>query len=215
MLVDEVYNLYRLYMDEPDETFVNQAIASGFLDLAYRDFRSLVVSTDPYIYTASVTFTLAASRIQTLVGTILGAGAPAADRMYELRDLWWTDAAGTYAYGRLKPGSAAEELVDGRCDYVLIGDSLVFNVERSGTLRVNYIPEPNVDWATIAPTYIDDLHSFHDMIALIAYLQYAIIDSAENPQLLALLAKRTQQLREYLENRSGGISERVADVEYM
>lgn len=216
MTVQEVYNLYRRYIDEPDLTFVDQAQASQFLDLAYRDFRTLVSSMDPYVFTLSQSYTLSSARFQSLDGTIMGSAAPAASRLYMLRDVFWIDpSVPHYSYGRLRPGTTVEQLVDGRCDYVLVGSTLEFNFERTGTIVVEFIPEPNVDWTTIAATYIDDLNSFHDMIALIAYLQYAIIDSAENPQLLALLAKRTTQLREYLENRSGGIAERVSDVEYM
>ena len=219
MLVEEVAALFRRYMDEPDQTFVDDAQMAIWLSLAYNDFRSIANSTDPYVFTASSTFTLANVRTQTLSGTILGATAPASDRMHQLRDIWWIDPAKPgYSSARLKPGGTVEELVDGRCDYVLVGDSLIFNIERNGTIVVNYIPEQSVDWAggivVGSNKYIDDLNSFHDLIALIAYLQYAIVDSAENPQLLALFTRRQAQLRQYLENRSGGLVEYVSDVAF-
>tara|TARA_R110000824_G_scaffold301071_1_gene489099 strand:- start:161 stop:829 length:669 start_codon:yes stop_codon:yes gene_type:complete len=219
MIVEEVAALFRRYMDEPDQTFVDDAQMAIWLSLAYNDFRSIANSTDPYIFTASSTFTLTNARTQTLAGTILGAAAPAAARMYELRDIWWIDPATPgYSSGRLRPGSTLEELVDGRCDYVLVGDSLTFNIERNGTIVVNYIPEQNVDWAAGivvgSNEYIDDLNSFHDLIALTAYLQYAIVDSADNAQLLALFGRRQRQLVEYLESRGGGLVEYVSDVAF-
>jgi len=218
MTVEEVGAIFRRYMDEPDQTFVDDAQMAIWLSMAYNDFRTIANSTDPYLYSKSVPLTLTNSRIQSLQGIILGAGAPAEFRMYQLRDLWWVTAGDTnHATGRLKPGTS-EELVDGRCDYVLISDSIVFNIERSGTMMINYIPEQNVNWVdgvTDPTVYVDDLNRFHDLIALIAYLQYAILDAAESPQLVALLIRRQAQLRAYLEGRSGGIIEHVADVEYV
>lgn len=218
MFVEEVAAIFRRYMDEPDQTFVDDAQMAIWLRMAYDDFRTIVCSVDPYIYTSFNGFTLASARTQTLNGIILGAGAPAATRMYQLLDVWWQDASTGELLRRLKPGGTREELVDDRCDYILNGTDLEFNREMTGSIRVSYLVEQNVNWsggiAAGTNIYIDDLNSFHDLIALIAYLQYAIVDSAENAQLLALFTRRQAQLRQYLENRSGGLVEYVSDVAF-
>ncbi len=54
-----------------------------------------------------------------------------------------------------------------------------------------------------------------DIIAMLAYLQYAIVDVAPNNELNGQLARRIEQLRTYLEGRAGGIVERVVDVRWM
>lgn len=217
MLVEEVAALFRRYMDEPDQTFVDDAQMAVWLRLAYEDFRTIVSSVDPYIYVGFTGFTLASARSQSLA-TILGTGAPAGGQMYQLLDVWWQDVTTGELLRRLKPGGTREELVDCRCDYVLVAQSLEFNRQMTGNIRVNYILEQNVDWsggiAAGSNKHIDELRSFHDLIALIAYLQYAIVDSAENPQLLALFTRRQAQLRQYLENRSGGLVEYVSDVAF-
>ena len=85
-------------------------------------------------------------------------------------------------------------------------------------IRIDYIPEPNVTWSNAGgadTTYIDDLNRFHDIIAMLAYLQYAIVDVAPNNELNGQLARRIEQLRTYLEGRAGGIVERVVDVRWM
>ena len=82
-------------------------------------------------------------------------------------------------------------------------------------IRIDYIPEPSVNWAGLGATYIDDLTRFHDIIALVSYLRYAIVDAAANEQLNVLLGRRIEQLRAYLEARSGGVVENVVDVRWM
>jgi hypothetical protein len=220
MMVADVAALYRRYMDEPDQTFVDNAQMATFLRLAYDDFRSIVVEMDAYVYAASHTVLLSSARTLDLTGTLFGVAAAAATRLHQLVDIYAVEsvALSNNVYRRLEPATNLKSTYDGRTDYALKGSSIFFSGEYSGTIRIDYIPDQNIDWAAGiagAVEYIDDLNSFHDLIALIAYLQYAIIDSAEQPQLVALLIRRQAQLRAYLEGRSGGIIEHVADVEYM
>jgi len=218
MIVEEVAALFRRYMDEPDQTFVDDAQTAIWLRLAYNDFRAIVCSTDPYIYTTFNSYTLAAARTLALTPSILGPTAPAATRMYQLLDLWWQDPSTGVLLRRLKPGGTREELVDGRCDYMLNGTTIEFNREMTGSIRVTYIVEQNVDWAggivVGSNEYIDDLNAFHDIIALTGYLQYAVVDSADNTQLIALFSRRQRQLKEYIESRGGGLVEYVSDVAF-
>ena len=220
MNVPDVAALYRRYMDEPDQTFVDNAQMAIFLSLAYDDFRSVVIEMDPYVYAASHTVLLSAARTLDLSGILLGSAAPAATRLHQLVDIFDVESVAlpNNVRRRLVPAMNLKSTYDGRTDYTLKGTTLFFPYEYSGTIRIDYIPEQYIAWDTGVggvDVYIDDLNRFHDLIALIAYLQYAILDSAEQPQLVALLMRRQTQLRAYLEGRSGGIIEHVADVEYM
>ena len=81
MTVDDVAKLFRRYMDEPDQTFVDDAQMAVWLSLAYDDFRSVVVDMAPYIYAQEHVATLSAARTLDLDGILLGQGAPAATRL--------------------------------------------------------------------------------------------------------------------------------------
>lgn len=206
-------------MDEPDQTFVNDAQMALWLERAYDDFRTIVIDIDPTIYSRSQTYSLSNARVLDLNGTILGPAA--ANRMYQLMDIYEVDATATpnVVRRRLLPSASAQSTYDFRAGYTLKGTELIFPGEVTMDIRIDYVPEPGVDWllgVNIGTNiYVDDLGRFHDLIALLAYLQYAIVDAADSPQLIALLGRRQEQLRTYLENRSGGIVERVVDVQWM
>jgi hypothetical protein len=57
-LVNEVAAAFRLYMDEPDQTFVNDAQLAIWLERGYDDFRAIVTEMDPHIYSRSQTYSL-------------------------------------------------------------------------------------------------------------------------------------------------------------
>ena len=221
MLISEVADLFRTYMDEPDQTFVNDTLVSTWLLRAYDDFRCMVTEIDPTIYSASQTYTLAAARkldLATAAVPILGSTAD--PRMYQIVNIYEVEASNTdSALRMLVPSTSLKSTYDARADYNLRGSELVFNGELTMTIRVDFIPEPTAAqtaaWNVLGASYIDDLNRFHDIIALVAYLQYAIVDSADNTQLVALLGRRQQQLMAYLENRSGGVVESVVDVRWM
>jgi len=219
-MVADVAALFRRYMDEPDQTFVDDAQMAQWLSLAYDDFRAVVIDMAPYVYAQEHVVTLADARILDLTGVLLGSAAPAATRLYQLVDIYRVNSATDTdnVVRRLVPSLNLKSAYDGRSDYVLKGPVINFASEYSGVFRVDYVPDQDVDWVNGVlgvAVYIDDLNRFHDIIALTAYLQYAIVDSADNAQLLALLNRRERQLREYLENRAGGIVEMVVDLEYM
>jgi len=221
MLAEEIARDFRVYMDEPDQTFVDAAQLAIWLEKAYDDFRALVTEIDPYVYTRSQTYSLSAVRKLDLAAAappILG--STATNRLYQLINIYQVESTtlSDNILRRLEPAVALTSTYDLRADYTLKGTELFFTGEMSMDIRVDYIPEPTIVWATAAvggSVYVDDLNRFHDIIALIAYLQYAIADSADNVQLVAVLGRRQRQLRAYLENRSGGLTEQVTDVEWM
>lgn len=222
MLAEEIARDFRIYMDEPDKTFVDEAQLAIWLEKAYDDFRALVTEIDPFVYGVSQVYSLGAVRKLDLAGVVTPIlGATAVTRMYQLVNIYRIESAALSdnVVGLLTPGTALQSTYDARADYTLKGTELFFPAETTMDIRVDYIPEPAIVWATAIVigqnVYVDDLNRFHDIIALIAYLQYAIADAADNEQLMRQLGRRQQQLRSYLENRSGGITEHVTDVRWM
>lgn len=217
MLAREVADLLRTYLDEPDQTVVDDTYLASILERAYDDFRQLVVEIDPYVYATRVTQTLSNVKEHSLNGLILGA-SPSYPKMYQLVDIFEVSPSdATDVRYRFVPSLEANPRA--MAEYSLVGTRLVFFLKQTGTIRIDYIPVQAINWATsIGSTSgdvaIDDLDAFHDLIALIAYLQYAILDAADNPQLLRLMQRRQQQLKDYLSNRSGGIVETVATSDW-
>ena len=67
--------------------------------------------------------------------------------------------------------------------------------------------QPEQSWfvpITVAGSVLinDHLHPFHDVIALMAYDQYAILDAADNSQVLRRLSLRKKELENYLMQRN-------------
>jgi len=218
MLVNEVAAAFRLYMDEPDQTFVNDSQLAIWLERGYDDFRAIVTEMDPYIYSRSQTYSLTDARLLDLAaGAAPILGSAATNRLYQLVNIYQIEslALPDNIIATLKPSASAQSTYDYRSNYTLRGTELLFPAAMTMFIRIDYIPEPNVNWSGLGATYIDDLTRFHDIIALVACLRYAVVDSASNEQLNALLARRIEQLRAYLEARSGGVVESVVDVRWM
>ncbi|QDP48087.1 MAG: hypothetical protein Unbinned5179contig1001_43 [Prokaryotic dsDNA virus sp.] len=220
MTVAEVAAMFRVYMDEPDKTFVNDAQLSTWLASAYDDFRSIVTEMDPHIYLRQQVYSLSNARtldLATSAPAILGSTAAAGTRLYQLVNIYTIESTTqpNNIVASLEPSLSVTSTYDSRSNYTLQGTQLTFPEAVTMDIRIDYIPEPNINWAGLGASYIDDLNRFHDIIALLAYLQYAIVDVAPNNELNGQLARRIEQLRSYLEGRAGGIVERVVDVRWM
>jgi hypothetical protein len=220
MTVAEVAAMFRVYMDEPDKTFVNDAQLSTWLASAYDDFRSIVTEMDPHIYLRQQVYSLSNARtldLATSAPAILGSTAAAGTRLYQLVNIYTIESTTqpNNIVASLEPSLSVTSTYDSRSNYTLQGTQLTFPEAVTMDIRIDYIPEPNINWGGLGADYIDDLNRFHDIIALLAYLQYAIVDVAPNNELNGQLARRVEQLRAYLEGRAGGIVERVVDVRWM
>tara|TARA_R110000751_G_scaffold63444_3_gene130898 strand:- start:913 stop:1218 length:306 start_codon:yes stop_codon:yes gene_type:complete len=94
---------------------------------------------------------------------------------------------------------------------MLIGTKLQLSGNRTGKVMVEYVPQSDINWS--APTsFIDDLTMFHDVIALLAYKQYAIRDGAINQPLMLQLSTRIDNLMEYMVERNNNASHYVSRV---
>ena len=56
MTPDQVKSLFRIYIDEPDVTFVTDDNIITYLDAGYREFRNIVSDICPTIYETFVSY---------------------------------------------------------------------------------------------------------------------------------------------------------------
>lgn len=128
-----------------------------------------------------------------------------------------------YAPLYLKPGRTTVDVTNGINMYMYINNNLLFsNNMVQSPIIIEYIPKALVDigpapvppnpigtrifepYFTVASItnpanarFIDDLSEFHDIIALLAYRQYAIKDFATNPVLEAHRTERIEDLKDF------------------
>jgi len=215
MYVEDVYNRFKRYIDEPDQTFVSDAVAQDFLSIGYDEFRAIVESIDPYFYATGVELTLSNQQgydLATGPDTILGA-SPNHPRMSRLLEVLSIDGNGVYPWAQVPSGRARRR---GERTVQLAGTVLAFSEVVTGTILLIYSPVPNVDWSKTAAgdnEFIDDLTQFHDIIALLAYEQYAVQDGAQNQGIDKLLARRRAALEDYLQKRAVESTQFVRRIE--
>ena len=214
----QVATKFRLYIDEPDQTFVSDDDVETFLDDGYREFRNIVCDVNPMIYNAIQDVTLSDVNVFDLVTgspSFLGATPTAtAGRLVRINGFNQVNSDGdvtTRFTGLTNPTSLG---IVGS-SYYLAGPRLMFSRRLTGTFQMNYVPEGNVTWTGTPSTYIDDLNTFHDLIALLAYKQYAIIDGAENQPLLRQALARRTEFFEYLQARAHDGGDYVQHVPWL
>ena len=191
----EVAARFVLYMDEPDQTFINDALIETFLDGAYQQFRDLVTNINPYIFTSAqpVTFN---GRTFDLDPFFLGPLSAA--RMLRLLAI----VQDTPNIVKMNIVQDPEALRVTPLGVLWTADTLTFAADVTGDWQILYLAEADITWTGAPTAFLDDLTPFHDVIALLAYAQYAIMDSATNEQILRHLQMRLVNLEEYVRERS-------------
>jgi hypothetical protein len=228
MLVAEVQTLFRQYIDEPDQSFVTDAMVATMLTAAYQEFQWTVMQTDDSIYTTIVDLTLSSQATYDLAAPastvrVFGADANLTNpRLMKLDALYRT--SDTVVLTPLEPVATPQSLSQMSGAYMLDGTILRFSERRSGTLTMKYFPQyvaagaapaisNYIDWTVGGTgTFIDNLSMFHDVIALLASKQYFILDNAINEMLMAQLQLRTGDLTKYLTARAYDGSQYVSQV---
>ena len=228
MLVAEVQSLFRQYIDEPDQSFVTDAMVATMLAQAYEEFRWTVMQVDDSIYTTLVEITLATQSTYDLAdpaSTVRVFGADANlthPRLMKLDALYRT--SDSVVLTPLEPVATPQSLSQMTGAFMIDGTLIRFSERRSGTLTMRYFPQyvaagaapatsGYVNWAVGgAGTFIDNLSMFHDVIALLASKQYFILDNAINEMLLNQLQMRVADLTKYLTARAYDGSQYVSQV---
>jgi hypothetical protein len=200
--VEDVARELRRYLVEPDQTAISEAVLQSWMQMAYDEFRHEVMKTDEWFYARKATITLTAYETTLSSLGLSGAAAAAGTSLERLVGIMRVSGN---RKEQLTMGRTMVDVEEGSADAVLLGDTLRMASDPTGkTLELWYVPSQSVDWSQTTAgdnEFIDDLLSFHDIIALIAYLHFAVVDAAEHPQLLRLLGQRTQTLRRHLEKR--------------
>lgn len=223
MFVFEITNLFRQYCDEPDATWLTTTDVSNYLATGYREFQWAVSDLAPYTYavdvsipaTAATSYDLAdPANAVRILGNNLSAGVRRMMQLIEIRspagsppnDLIWRSV------------NSMRGLQGVYRSYYLQGSTLNFSYAPNSALTITYVPESSVNWANTATgagaEYVDDLAMFHDIIALLAYKQYAIRDSHMNQPLLMQLNSRMKDLEAYINRRNFEGSQYVRQVAY-
>jgi len=209
MTPTEVTTKFRQYIDEPDQTFVSDADVETYLSDGYREFRNMVCDINPMIYNVTEQMTFSGERTHDLSAStgdaksLLGATPTASGgRMVRLNSINKVNAEGNVTQ-RLEAVSNVTALDVVPSSYYLANTTLRFSSSLTGTFNVNYVPEVTITWTGGSPSaFIDNLTPFHDLIPLLAYRQYAIVDGAESEPILRQTATRLNEFQEYLQARA-------------
>tara|TARA_R100001594_G_scaffold107298_1_gene141866 strand:+ start:1269 stop:1946 length:678 start_codon:yes stop_codon:yes gene_type:complete len=201
MNTTEVYNFFRSLIDEDDTTFLTQAQAVTMLSEAYSEFRDLVVSIQPDVYTKQAFITLTNSDVYDLTAQdpvtnirFLSTAADAANSGSKLHRLVRIAAIDNTTSNQasyfLTPKNSVELLCGD--DYARQGNNICFGYKYTDTFRMEFVPYHNIEFDTVNG-FIDNLDQFHPLIALMAAKYYEIRDNAENT---ALERRRQEKIRE-------------------
>lgn len=202
-------------LDDQDAIFATDANINTWLKLAYADFRRRIEKVAPEVYEISYTPpTLTGVFDLPLAGVLFGA-TPSQRRCQRMTRVEVIDspASGQFSY-LIRPAPSFEVLRQYWTfsqNWWLDNTTLRFNWQANQTIRIWYLPEPNVNFLAVNG-FIDDAEQFHDVIALLAARQYAIKSLIPNPALELQLQQRLKDLSAfYRETRSGKGSRCVRD----
>jgi len=214
MNVRELTTYFRELADEPDENFLTSTQVENYLAIAYDEFRSEICNIDQLAFVEAVTIMLTGGSTYDLATgavVILGSAAPAGDRMLRLISIA-LPVTGAIGQPTLRPVSSLRALNHTPNSYMLQGTTLYFSEAHSASYTLSYLPVSAVDWsktAVLDDEFIDDYTSHHDVIALLALLQYYIRDGIVNAPAVSRLDQRIQALREHVGNRVFSASQYV------
>jgi len=222
----EVADLFRLYADEPDQTFLDAATVTTFCTIGLEKYRGLVAEINPMGLMTGQHFTLPMgapadnNQINLMAATDEGNaiyGAPAVGlgrHIKSIHSLYIKQAASVtpsaifqpvYSYGEMAHSSAPS--------YFWRGPNIFLSYNVNDTVAIEYIPiQDTLTFAVGATAFIDNFGPFHDLIALYACRHYAVMDGAPNPMAEALIPSRERDLQRYFVSRVGLGPQYVADL---
>ena len=210
MNTTEIMRYFEMVIDESDNTFVNATDKALFLTLGHNEFRTIAFEETPLDMVSSVDYTLAGVRALDLEAidpdggggpTTRLLGSTAANPMLKLHSVAMMSGTDVSYYYDL--------VVDNTniTDYPypilatpvawLRASTLRFATDQTGTIRVSYLKESDVNFAGV-DLFVDNFPQFHPLIAMFAAKHYSIIDNGVNEQLEAKTASFTQEMKAFL-----------------
>lgn len=220
--IHEIAQIFRGYSDDPDGSFFTDADVAVALKLGYQEFRNIIFKAAPEVYETTHTMNAVVPNgaVLALSGILFGANpsSPRCLRITRIERVSSVTTPNTFQ-GLIEPASSVENLYMGgyTTRWLLRGDAIRFSAEINSAIRINYLPDDTTNWtAGIVPgsnVYLDDLTNFHDLVALLAYQQYAIRDFGENPVLVQQAGKRLLDLQGFLSMGRTGDADRWVQSE--
>ena len=206
MLTDAISQLFIQYVDDADQTFMDDATKVSFLNLAYRELAYRISESDSNLYAQSQTYININDDELDLATTVLGNKIMGsnldAERLYRLMRVSRCETNGDVRF-YLQPSNSLPEMRNDVNRYMLRGTKLLFS-EQADNILVEYVgflenPFTIGNTATGAGVFLDEVAAFFgDLLALIACKHYQIKDFAANPILMGQLQSRLQELDSYL-----------------
>lgn len=205
MNIGEVYDLFRSLVDEPDTTFLSIAETQTYLHAGHLEYRATITDIDPEVFASRIWISPTSTEFD-LAGVIFSSAAavaPPADAGERIIRLGNVDNASddNLAY-YITPCQSPVQVQNGEGDYCLAGTTIIFSGNMNNeVVRIEYVRVPAItktDWVTASATFIDNFANYHPLIALYAARYYAIRDGASNPALIAQLAIKEQELKQFL-----------------
>jgi len=225
--IDEVVSLFRTYIDEPDQTFVDDDRVNTMLKVGYKEFKRKVTNIDPNTYARTIDVPMNSMRAIDLTASgaagfaappaaMYGPLAVAANALSSLISIYRKGDNGA-PVSSFNAVHSVEALMRTPMAYMFTGPAIEFLGAIDYTVTIQYVaesfysPEPNFVAGT-PHQHFDDLDAFHDLIALYAYKQYAIADAATSEQIVGQLQIRERELIDYLSNRNTAGANYVQNV---
>jgi len=206
MLTDAISQLFIQYVDDADQTFMDDATKVSFLNLAYRELAYRISESDSNLYAQSQTYININDDELDLATTVLGNKIMGsnldAERLYRLMRVSRCETNGDVRY-YLQPSNSLPEMRNDVNRYMLRGTKLLFSEQADNILveYVGFLENPFTVGNTVAGAgiFLDEVAAFFgDLLALIACKHYQIKDFAANPILMNQLQTRLQELDSYL-----------------
>ncbi len=210
MNTTEIMRYFEMVIDESDNTFVNAADKALFLTLGHNEFRTIAFEETPLDMVSSVDYTLAGVRtidLSTLVpddaGSVLLSNSVTTStrtmlKLHSVAMMSGTDVS--YYYDLVVDNTNITDY-----PYPILAtpiawlraSTLRFATDQTGTIRVNYLKESDVNFAGV-DLFVDNFPQFHPLIAMFAAKHYSVIDNGVNEQLEAKTASFTQEMKAFL-----------------
>ena len=210
MNTTEIMRYFEMVIDESDNTFVNATDKALFLKLGHNEFRTIAFEETPLDMVSSVNFTLAGVRtidLSTLVpddaGSVLLSNSVTTStrtmlKLHSVAMMSGTDVS--YYYDLVVDNTNITDY-----PYPILAtpvawlraSTLRFATDQTGTIRVSYLKESDVDFS-VAGQFVDNFPQFHPLIAMFAAKHYSVIDNGVNEQLEAKTASFTQEMKAFL-----------------
>lgn len=211
MNTTEIMRYFEMVIDESDNTFVNATDKALFLRLGHNEFRTIAFEETPLDMVSSVDYTLAGVRTIDLEAVDPDGGGGATTRLlgpdasnpmlklHSVAMMSGTDVS--YYYDLVVDNTNITDY-----PYPILAtpiawlraSTLRFATDQTGTIRVSYLKESDVDFAAVAPTFVDNFPQFHPLIAMFAAKHYSVIDNGVNEQLEAKTASFTEEMKSFL-----------------